>query len=147
MLNIRNEQGVILLEALVGLLIFSIGILGMVALQAAAISQTADAKYRSSASLLANQIIGQMWGDRGNLAAYSQATGGGTACNTAGTPSGYAPVTAWLTEITGELPGATPAMQTINISGAANNVVTVTVCWKGAHDSAPHNYVAVAQLK
>lgn len=147
MLNIRNEQGVILLEALVGLLIFSIGILGMVALQSSAIQQTEDAGYRASASLLANQIIGQMWGDRSNLAAYSQTSGAGTACNTTGTPSTYAPVTLWLTQVKGELPGATSSMQTVQINGAANNVVTVTVCWKTSHDITAHNYVAVAQIQ
>lgn len=147
MLNMRNEQGVILLEALIGLLIFSVGILGMVALQAAAIQQTSDTQYRANASLLASQIIGQMWGDRGNLAAYSQTSGGGAACNTAGAPSGYTPITQWLAQVTGELPGATPSMQTVQISGTANNVITVTVCWKSSHDIAAHHYVAVAQIE
>ena len=142
----RHESGAILLEALLGLLIFSVGILGLVALQVVGVKATADAKYRANASMLANQIIGQMWGDKQNLMAYSQTSGGGGACNATGTPSTYAPVLAWLTDVGNDLPDATPAMQTIGISGIANNIVTVTVCWKGPHDPMPHNYIAVAQI-
>lgn len=50
-----------LLEALIAILIFSLGILSLVALQATAIQLTGDAKYRTDATLLANRLIGQMW--------------------------------------------------------------------------------------
>lgn len=48
-----------LLEALFGLVIFSIGILGLVALQARAISLTEDAGYRSQAAMLSSQFLTQ----------------------------------------------------------------------------------------
>ena len=51
----------ILIESLLAILIFSLGILALVGLQAAAVKQSADAKYRTEAALLANEIIGQMW--------------------------------------------------------------------------------------
>ena len=44
-----------LIEALIGILIFSIGILALIGMQAAAIRNTADARYRSEASFLANR--------------------------------------------------------------------------------------------
>ena len=56
-----------LLEALVAILIFSIGILAMVAMQAVAIKQTGDANYRTRATLLANRLIGQMWVSSGDV--------------------------------------------------------------------------------
>ncbi|MFH2135738.1 MAG: type IV pilus modification protein PilV [Pseudomonadota bacterium] len=56
-----RQQGVMLLEALVAILIFSIGILAIVGLQANSIKLSNDAKYRSDASFLANQLIGEMW--------------------------------------------------------------------------------------
>jgi type IV pilus assembly protein PilV len=43
-----------LLEALIAILIFSFGILGLVGLQANAINLSTDAKYRADAALLAN---------------------------------------------------------------------------------------------
>lgn len=56
-----RQRGVMLLEALVAILIFSIGILAIVGLQANSIKLSNDAKYRSDASFLANQLIGEMW--------------------------------------------------------------------------------------
>jgi len=50
-----------LLEALIAILIFSLGILAIVALQAVSIKLTEDAKYRSDAALLAEELLGQMW--------------------------------------------------------------------------------------
>jgi type IV pilus assembly protein PilV len=64
------QRGVVLLEALVAILIFSMGVLALVGLQAAMIKNTSDAKYRSEASFIAQQRIGMMWSDPDNLTAY-----------------------------------------------------------------------------
>ena len=48
------QRGVVLIEALVAILIFSVGILAIVGLQANMIKNTAEAKYRSEASYIAN---------------------------------------------------------------------------------------------
>jgi len=55
------QQGVVLLEALIAILIFSFAILGIIGLQAAMVKNTAESKYRGEASYLANQTIGLMW--------------------------------------------------------------------------------------
>lgn len=62
-----SQQGVVLLESLIAILIFSLGILGIVGLQAAMIKNTSEAKYRSEASYIAQQKIGEMWADPTNL--------------------------------------------------------------------------------
>lgn len=59
----RVQQGVVLLESLIAILIFSFGILGIVGLQAAMIKNTSDAKYRADASYIAQQKIGTLWAD------------------------------------------------------------------------------------
>lgn len=59
----NKQQGSMLLEALISILIFSIGILAIVGLQANSIKLSGDAKYRSDASMVANGIIGDMWSD------------------------------------------------------------------------------------
>jgi len=59
----HRQSGAYLLEALVGILIFSLGILGIVGLQAAALRSTSDDAIRAEMVLLANQLIGQMWAD------------------------------------------------------------------------------------
>ena len=67
-----SQRGSMLLEALIAILLFSMGILGLMGLQAIALKNTADAKYRTEAAFLANQIIGQMWADNpANLATYA----------------------------------------------------------------------------
>jgi len=62
-LSRRQQGGAFLLEALVGLLIFSFGILGIVALQAQSIRFTSEAEIRAEATYLANSLVSTMWTD------------------------------------------------------------------------------------
>ncbi len=50
-----------LIECLMALLIFSIGILGLLGLEARAINFSVDAEDRNRASVLANEIASNMW--------------------------------------------------------------------------------------
>jgi type IV pilus assembly protein PilV len=59
----HHESGAYLLEALIGILIFSLGVLGIVGLQAESLRSTSDDALRAEAVLAANQYIGQMWTD------------------------------------------------------------------------------------
>lgn len=67
------QRGVVLLEAMIAILIFSMGVLAIVGLQAAMIKNTADSKFRADAGFIAQQRIGRMWSDLGNLAGYLEA--------------------------------------------------------------------------
>ena len=69
-----SQQGVVMIEALVAILIFSIGVLAIVGLQATMVKNTSDAKYRSEASYIAQETIGKMWADPANLASYVATT-------------------------------------------------------------------------
>ena len=140
----KKQTGIILLEGLIAILIFSMGILAIVGLQGASIRNSADAKYRADASTLANEIIGQMWADQVSLAAYAHNPTGG-ACLPAGGASGNANVTNWLGNVTASLPGASAATQQI-IVAPTTNLVTVTICWRGPQDTVSHNLVTVAQI-
>lgn len=143
----KMQQGAVLLEALVSILIFSIGILGLVGLQAAAIKNSIDAKYRSDASYLANQIISQMWIDRSNIDNYSHYPDG-TACTFSGSASGNAHVTSWTTQAVALLPGAAATKTQILITtpSAGTRQAKVTVCWKSPQENVTHNFVATAQI-
>lgn len=80
-LRLRHQQtGAYLLEALVGILIFALGVLGIVGLQAASLRTTSDSSVRAEAVFAASQLMGQMWADKYvNLAPnYSSATLGAT---------------------------------------------------------------------
>ena len=54
------QQGAVLLEALIAVLIFSFGILAISGLQGAMIKNTADATFRAEASYIVQQRIGEM---------------------------------------------------------------------------------------
>src|SRR5215471_12822264 len=57
----RRQSGAYLLEALIGILIFALGVLGIVGLQAASLRTTNDSSLRAEAVFAANQLLGQMW--------------------------------------------------------------------------------------
>ena len=149
--RLTPQNGSILLEALIGILLFSMGMLALAGVQAAAIKNAADAKYRAEASFLASQIIAQMWAENpANLANYRHNPTTVARCNYAGGASGNANVVAWVGStgnpgsVAGNLPNAGAGRQQITVE--ANNVVTVTICWQNPSDPMPRSYVGVAQI-
>jgi type IV pilus assembly protein PilV len=56
-----TQHGVVLVEAMVAILLFSVGVLAIAGLQASMLQNSADTKYRTEASYLAQQVVGQMW--------------------------------------------------------------------------------------
>lgn len=134
----RNQQGVMLLEALIGILIFSIGILALIGMQATAMRATIDAKYRSEASFLANEVIGRMWvADKTNLANFATSPGTPATCPAS-------PVCPWITRVTQLLPNASGA--NAPEVAVAGNEVTVTVRWQPPGDTQASSHVAVTQI-
>ena len=152
--HLAKQSGVMLLEALIGILIFSIGILAMVGLQSLSIKNQADAKYRADASYFANQILGQMWADRanvtnGNYQHHPTTTGPTSNCNFSGAASTLANVTTWTGKVAAALPGAASTKQQIiidNTNPATPNKVTVVVCWKAPQETTWHNYLAITNI-
>lgn len=149
--QIQSQKGSALLEALFAILIFSLGILALLGLQAVSIKNSIDAKYRSDASYLANQIIGQMWVDRTHIDDYGHFQAGPicafTGAASADVGGWVTPVTQWLTQVTELLPGsaANKTQITVNTVGTAKQV-KVTVCWKAPQETSTHNFVATAQI-
>lgn len=156
---LRRQDGVMLLEALIGLLIFSVGILAMVGMQAAAFSASADAKHRSDAAAFANDIISKIWMTVDRTSAANTITSlnsyqlntGGTDCNfTGGAADGTnAVLAAWVSAVTDTatgLLGATASMQQIAVSTADLNRVTVTVCWQSPQDARSRKHQVITYV-
>jgi len=140
-----------LLEALVAILIFSLGVLSVIQLQAVSIKQASGAEHRSLAALLANDLISRMWASDKTAATlqanFASATGG----------AGY---NQWLNTVRNSgLPNVSSAMSTLPtvtfttipgagaLGGTPSSQVTVTVFWRAPGDNTTHNYQVVAQLK
>lgn len=63
MLNLRHQSGVMLLEALIGVLLFSVGLIAMMGLQANALATVNETKFRGEAAFIAEQFISDMRND------------------------------------------------------------------------------------
>lgn len=92
--GMSRQGGVVLIEALLGILIFSIGILALIGMQSVAVKNTIDARYRTEAAYLASGMLSQIRLDMGNIALYDDSNTGN-----------YAPRTTWRTQVEAQLPG------------------------------------------
>ena len=119
------------------MLLFSIGILGLIRLQAIAIQSTAEARYRAEANFLANQLVSTLWLDQANLSQYAHFAQS-INCHPAGTASVLASqasseLARWLAAVEKTLPRATAGQQQITVN--ADNSVDITLCWHPPQDT------------
>lgn len=119
----RQVSGVVVLEALIAILIFSMGILAVIGLQAAMMKGASDARYRAEATFIAQQKLGEIWTNAKKRDALS----------------GYAEDEE---DISNLLPGG---KRMVEIASAPQCLVTVTVTWQLA-DEEVHRHRTLARL-
>lgn len=143
-----REHGAALLEIVCALLIFGVGVLGLVKLQAVSVQQASDARYRALAALQASDLIGKMW-----VSDRTPATLAASFSSDAANGTGYA---SWLASVQASgLPGVAgrpPTVSIATVSGLGTNstdssLATITVYWKAPGDGGYHNHIALAQVK
>jgi type IV pilus assembly protein PilV len=145
----RRERGVMLIEALIAILIFSIGILAVVGMQALAIRNVTDAKVRSDAGFLANELMSQIWTDAGNIAQYAY-PGSGPVPPRLGVVG--PPAAGWIERVNSRLPGSTafPPIVTITGGTALGGQVQITVRWQLPEEASqglpPHQHTMLASI-
>jgi type IV pilus assembly protein PilV len=127
----KLQEGVMLLEALVAILIFTVGVIAVMGMQAVSIQQVSQAKFRTDASYLANQITGKMWGDPVNVASYATV--------------GYVGRAPWDAVVAATLPNGTA---TITVTGPSvpPTLVTVTINWQQPNETVVRKYVTIANI-
>jgi type IV pilus assembly protein PilV len=109
----RSDRGFALVEALVSILIFSFGVLGLIGLEARGVQFSVDAENRNRAALLSSEIASSMW----------------LAGNVAQTP---AQMTAWnfqASDANAPLTGLPSGVVTITQVGTTN-VADITISWQ-----------------
>jgi type IV pilus assembly protein PilV len=128
--DLQGQSGVVLIEALLGILIFSIGILALIGMQSVAVKNTVDARYRTEAAYLASSVVSQMRLDMANITLYPDS-------NT----SAYAPRTIWRNQVEATLPGiniaSTQRVPSISIAAGPTyagdadppSQITVVILW------------------
>ncbi|MDR2450445.1 MAG: pilus assembly protein PilV [Candidatus Accumulibacter sp.] len=149
-----GQSGVMLLEVLIAILVFSLGILTIIGIQATSIKLTADAQLRTRAALLADRLVGEMWASGGNITELeTKFKTGGTAYND------------WLNDVKDSvkgLPGVVPddpdsgtAPTVIIVPGGPidgenrNAQVTITLFWRTPSmdaDETPRQHVVTSHI-
>lgn len=113
----RGSAGFAMFEALIALLICAMGVLGVVGLQGAMTRAQTSATFRAEASFLAQQLLGEMWTDRVNLAEYNTASCG-AACKD------------WQARLAARLPKGESTVTVTN-----TGVVAIEIRWTAAGES------------
>lgn len=114
-----DQHGFALIEGMIAVLIFSLGILGLIGLQATTTQATTLAKTRVEASFIASQRIADVWGDLAHIATMTESN----------------------TDISTLLPDG---KRTTTIEDT--NLVTVIVTWKMPSDNTTHSFTTVARV-
>jgi type IV pilus assembly protein PilV len=110
------QQGVALMEALMSILIFSFGVLGLFGLEASAINTGVDAEDRNRAALFASEVASSMW-----LAGTVNVSSGSLATQ-------YA---TWQTNVANAAgTGMTNGTLTITAVSGTTNAADITITWK-----------------
>ena len=144
----RAESGFSLIEGLIAISVFSIGMLGLLSLQANAIRLSSEAKYRADAAFLADALIGQLSvSDPADLASFAH-QGGGAKCGAwSGAASSNSAVTDWLAQVNAVLPAAASDKHQIKVD-AADQRVEITLCWQSPQgEPRTHRVATVLQLQ
>jgi type IV pilus assembly protein PilV len=122
--SLKRQSGVFLLEALISVLIFLIGVIALVGVSLQAVNQVGQSKYRNDASYLASELVGEMW-------------------ISAGTPSTF-DATAWTARVAATLPSGAA---TITFPGGSTTQFDLDISWADTKDtSVTHHYRTSAQV-
>lgn len=119
-----KQLGNALVESMVAMLIFCVGILGLTALELSLVHHDVEAKMRTQASLFADGLIGMITADAANAACYAMPVpnSGPAGCGSA-TATQFA--TTWYNTVTSTLPNSS-----VTSSLTANQQYTVTITWQ-----------------
>jgi type IV pilus assembly protein PilV len=101
-----RQEGMMLLEVMIGILIFAIGVLGMVKMRAIASANSVNSQDRTTAAMLADDLISELW-----------------ITHSINQPTDYA---AWQSRVTAALPGGSGSL---TAGTSATNLAIVTIQW------------------
>lgn len=128
-----RARGIALIEALVAILIFAIGIVGLVGLQAAMTRAQGTAKFRADAAYLGTEVLGKIWADRANIGQYDSL---GANCGA------HQPCADWIAKVATALPQGAAQITTTPATG----IVTLTVTWSTPSEGT-HSHVLTSSVR
>ena len=125
-----RQRGIALIEAMIGVLIFAFGVLGLIGLQAAMTRAQTNTKFRADAANLAADLIALIQTDTvANMKQYEKAS-----C------AAYPRCEEWRTKVKSVLPAAADPEVKVN---TGNNQVDITISWQQGSDTNQYQTVLV----
>lgn len=142
----KNQSGVVILEVLVSIVIFAVGVLGIVGLQTVTAKAGIDARFRTEAAALADELVAraQIWTNPATLATNFQ----GDTNVTTYVPSGGTEFLAWfndkLARTSTGLPRARGTVTFPTPYAGGGVLMAVQISWQapGSEFAAAHTTVA-----
>jgi type IV pilus assembly protein PilV len=136
-INVPTAQsGGSLLEGLLAILIFSVGMLSLLMLLSASLVETGNARYRSEASLLASDLVAQMWtGDRSLTELRARFT----------EPESE-DYRRWLAAVHSRLPGTSGTTNLPTVSINDQRQVKIQMFWQAPGDGRVHRLLTLATI-
>lgn len=127
--------GFVLIEVLISVLIFAVGVLALVGLQVSMTRAQTESKVRADASYLANELVGLMWADASNLNNYDDTT-----CASSNQCA------SWKNKVQHALPSGNAAVTVTTAAGVDQGKVTILITWT-ATSGESHKYQTVTWVK
>ena len=131
-----RQRGSALIEGLLAIVIFSIGLIGLLMLLAAALVESGNARYRSEASLLASDLVGRMWSGDRSLDALRTRFGNKTADE----------YQQWQQRVQATLPGTTATANAPQVTIGEERDVTITLVWQSPGETSAHQLVVSTRI-
>lgn len=130
-----RDGGSALIESLLAVLVFSVGLLSLLALLTATLKESDNARYRSEASLLATDLVSRMWSGERSLQSLRQRF----------TPAADE-YQRWLERVKSTLPGITDNQNLPELLIDDERTITLTLRWQIPSDTQQHQLVVVTRL-
>ncbi len=124
-----------LIESLISILVFSVGLLSLLALLTATLKESDNARYRSEASLLASDLVSRMWSGERSLTALRQRF-----------DQRSDEYQQWLQRVKSALPGASTERNMPQLLINDQRQITLTLYWQAPSETERHQLVTVTQL-
>jgi type IV pilus assembly protein PilV len=134
----RHHRGFTLVEALVALLVLSVGLLGIAALYVETLRASRMSLYRTQAVNLATDLADRMRANRLPATAYNC----GSPCVPAngGNPIAIADLTAWMARIGAALPGGTANVTFVAGTATTPDAYLIRVRWTEVEQATPVDF-------
>jgi type IV pilus assembly protein PilV len=138
----RYQAGGGLIEALISLVTISIGILGMIGMQAALLAENGESRVRMQAGFFATSILGMAAANPENVGCFILNSAQTVPCSSVDVATQAAN---WNTQVTDALPNAATIPPVVAYTSATGQL-SVTLRWRINGDTTVHNYIATTQV-